>query len=595
MASSGNYPTFNPLVRTGQSLTHSNGNLEVASGSFWSSSVWSRMTMAGYGGSSGKYYAEFVNYGSSGGGSTVCGVGNYDSLAINTTKHNDAIIYYYDYILQNGTQINIGGNYSSPPGISGNEVLRIAWDCSNGKVWLGGSQEWFDVGSGVGDPANGNNPSGTISNYLNSPIGVLHNRSTNTGRCIMNFGQNGTFNGTLTAQGNSDENGDGDFYYSVPTGFVCLNSKNLIIDSDIDPAQTDDDIPQKQFNTVLYTGNATNGHGITGLGLQPDMVWFQRRSTSGAYGEGIIDSNRGASVGLYPNRTEQEANFSSDFVSFDSDGFTLNAGSSANINNNGQTFVAWCWRANGGTTASNSSGSITSTVQANQAAGFSIVTYAGNDGSWGSGNRDTFGHGLSAAPEFIIVKERNNTDAWTVFHAHVGNGGGSNAAANNLRLDTSEALYTNQSYKSFGETMPTNTLVTVEGNTTNSSGVNHVAYCWHSVDGYSKFGSYEGNDNTNGPFVYTGFRPRMLCIKGVDEAYSWFVFDSARNTVNLVDKHLRWDGTDAELTEPTGARRVEFYSNGFKIRASAASLNGNNDTYAYMCWGDVPYKYNNSF
>ena len=443
---------------------------------------------------------------------------------------------------------------------------------------------------------------GSLQDTQNIPSGFLNrdwffslSRPTSGGGYIMNAGQDSTFAGTISAGGNSDDNGFGDFKYSVPSGYLALCSGNLGISDDIDPAQTDDNYPQKQFNTVLYTGNATNGHGITGLGLQPDMVWFQRRSVSGAYGEGIIDSNRGASVGLYPNRTEQEANFSSDFVSFDSDGFTLNAGSSANINNSGQTFVAWCWRANGGTTASNSSGSITSTVQANQAAGFSIVTYAGNDGSWGSGNRDTFGHGLSAAPEFIIIKERNNTDAWTVFHAHVGNGGGSNAAANNLRLDTSDALYTNQSYKSFGETMPTSTLVTVEGNTTNSSGVNHVAYCWHSVEGYSKFGSYEGNDNTDGPFVYTGFRPRMLCIKGVDEAYSWFVFDSARNTFNLVDKHLRWDGTDAELTEPTGARRVDFLSNGFKVRASAASLNGNNDTYVYMAWGDVPFKYNNSF
>ena len=256
MTSSGNYPTFNPLVNTGQSLTHVNGNLEVESGSFWSSSVWSRMTLAGFGGSTGKYYAEFVNYGSSGGGSTVCGIGNYDSLAINTTKHNNAIIYYYTYILQGNTQVNIGGNYSSAPGISGNEVLRMAWDCSNGKVWLGGSQEFFNVGSGVGDPANGTNPSGTISTYAGAPIGVLHNRSTNTGRCIMNFGQNGDFSGTLTAQNNTDENGDGNFYYSVPAGFLALNTKNLFIDSDIDPAQTNDDyVGGKQFGIVTYTGN----------------------------------------------------------------------------------------------------------------------------------------------------------------------------------------------------------------------------------------------------------------------------------------------------------------------------------------------------
>ena len=122
--------------------------------------------------------------------------------------------------------------------ICGNEVLRMAWDCSNGKVWLGGSQEFFNVGSGVGDPANGTNPSGTISTYAGAPIGVLHNRSTNTGRCIMNFGQNGDFSGTLTAQNNTDENGDGNFYYSVPAGFLALNTKNFFIDSTVPAFQT---------------------------------------------------------------------------------------------------------------------------------------------------------------------------------------------------------------------------------------------------------------------------------------------------------------------------------------------------------------------
>ena len=593
MASSGNYPVFNPFVNTGQSLTHSNGNLEVASGSFWSSSVWSRMTLAGFGGSTGKYYAEFVNYGSSGGGSTVCGIGNYDSLAINTTKHNDAIIYYYTYIEANGSRVNLGGNYSSPDGISGNEVLRMAWDCSNGKVWLGASQEWFDVGSGVGDPANGNNPSGTISNYAGAPIGVLHNRSTNTGRCIMNFGQNGDFSGTLTAQNNTDQNGDGNFYYSVPAGFLALNTKNLIIDSDIDPAQTDSDFPGKQFNTVLYTGNAST-NAISNLNFQPDLVWVKSRSN--AVNSYMADSNRGTNKILSSTLNEPERT-ETNLTSFDSDGFTLSSNYNyrANWNESSYTYVAWCWRANGGTTASNSSGSITSTVQANTAAGFSIVTYTGNDGSWGSGNRDTFGHGLSAAPEFILIKELNATDQWTVFHAYVGDGGGSNAAANNLVLNDSSALYTNQSYKSFGETMPTSTLVTVEGNTTNSSSSNHVAYCWHSVDGYSKFGSYEGNDSTNGPFVYTGFRPRMICIKGVDEAYAWFVFDSARNPNNLVDRNVRWNDSTQEAAEPSGARRVDFFNTGFKIKATDASLNGNNDTYVYMAWADLPAKYNNGF
>lgn len=587
MASSGNYPTFNSLVYTGQSLTHVSGNLEVESGSFWSSSIWSRMTMAGFGGSTGKYYAEFVNYGSSGGGSTVCGVGNYDSLAINTTKHNDAIIYYYDYILQNGTQINIGGNYSSPPGISGNEVLRMCWDCSNGKVWLGGSQEWFDVGSGVGDPANGNNPSGTISNFTNAPIGVLHNRSTNTGRCIMNFGQNGDFSGTLTAQNNTDENGDGNFYYSVPTGFVCLNSKNLTIASGIDPAQTDD-FPSKQFNAVAYTGTGS-ARSVTGFNFQPDMVWIKNYASPGDQSPRIVDSNRGVSKAMIPSSTQVENTETTAIQSFDTDGFTLGS-VTGGYNTSSGSYIAWGWKAKGGTTTTNSSGSISATIQANTEAGFCIATYTGGSGSWGSSYRSTFGHGLSQAPEFMIFKERDNTDAWTVFHHSVGDGGGSNAASNNLRLDTNEALYTNQSYKSFGGVMPTSSLVTVEGNTTNSSSHNHIAYIWHSVEGFSKFGGWTATGNENGPFIYTGFRPRLLVIKGISATNNWLVFDSARSTFNSIDDHIKWDTDGAQTTEDY--RDLDFLSNGFKIRSDNGALNHpSGDKYVYMCWGDACFKY----
>ena len=591
MASSGNYPTFNSLVNTGQSLTHSNGNLEVASGSFWSSSVWSRMTLAGFGGSTGKYYAEFVNYGSSGGGSTVCGIGNYDSLAVNTTKHNNAIIYYYTYIEANGSRINLGGNYSSPDGISGNEVLRMAWDCSNGKVWLGASQEWFDVGSGVGDPANGNNPSGTISTYAGSPIGVLHNRSTNTGRCIMNFGQNGNFSGTLTAQGNSDENGDGDFYYAVPAGFLALNSKNLTIDSDIDPAQTDTDFPQKQFNAVAYTGTGST-RSVTGFNFQPDMVWIKNRASPGDQDPRIVDSTRGVSKAMIPSDSQVENTETTAIQSFDSDGFTIGS-ALGGYNTSSGTYIAWGWRANGGTTSSNSEGSITSTVQANTAAGFSIVTYTGNDGTWGSGHQDTYGHGLSKAPEFILCKERNASDQWTVFHAFVGNGGGSNAAANNLVLNTNSALYTNQSYKAWGGVMPTSSLVTVEGNTTNLSSSTHVSYIWHSVEGYSKFGSFEGNSNADGPFIYLGFRPRLVFCKAIDATENWQVRDTARSTFNA-DSQVRiyWNSSSAEGSAST-ASPIDFLSNGFKVRGSNSEINSN--TIVYGAWGDVPFKYNNTF
>tara|TARA_A100001391_G_scaffold17191_1_gene9608 strand:+ start:25 stop:1752 length:1728 start_codon:yes stop_codon:yes gene_type:complete len=575
MASSGNFATFNPLKYKASSYTTSgitSGNLQLSSKTGNAAQL-----NVGFKLGDGKFYYEV--YGNTIPSSLHFGV-CIDNADLNNVTAGKAIIGYRDSGNKlvstapqtNSTQSSYGASFT------GGDIMGCAVDFTNGTIEFyknNASQGQFSWSSA--------NDGSTYYPYVYQ----------NTGIATINTGQDSTFCGNETAQGNTDQNGFGDFYYTPPSGFLAMCSANLPTSSDIDPAQTDDDIPTKQFNTVLYTGNAST-NAISNLNFQPDLVWVKSRSN--AVNSYMADSSRGTNKILSSTLNEPERT-ETNLTSFDSDGFTLSSNYNyrANWNESSYTYVAWCWRANGGTTVSNGSGSITSTVQANTAAGFSIVTYTGNDGSWGSGNRDTFGHGLSAAPEFILVKELNATDQWTVFHAHVGNGGGSNAAANNLVLNDSSALYTNQSYKSFGETMPTSTLVTVEGNTTNSSSSNHVAYCWHSVDGYSKFGSYEGNDNTDGPFVYTGFRPRMVCIKGVDEAYAWFVFDSARNTNNLVDRNVRWDDSTQEAAEPTGARRVDFLANGFKIKASAASLNGNNDTYVYMAWGDVPGKYNNTF
>ena len=591
MTSSGNYPTFNPLVNTGQSLTHVNGNLEVESGSFWSSSAWARMTLAGFGGSTGKYYAEFVNYGSSGGGSTVCGIGNYDSLAINTTKHNNAIIYYYTYILQGNTQVNIGGNYSSAPGISGNEVLRMAWDCSNGKVWLGGSQEFFNVGSGVGDPANGTNPSGTISTYAGAPIGVLHNRSTNTGRCIMNFGQNGDFSGTLTAQNNTDENGDGNFYYSVPAGFLALNTKNLFIDSDIDPAQTNDDyVGGKQFGIVTYTGNSTTGQAITGLGFKPDVIWAKCSSHSQnnqVFHSQVLNS-RSPTPTPYMFQMDTTSRISDTaqgnnnpmISSFDTDGFTLGS-SGSGPNDNGRTYVAWCWRAKGATTTTNNDGDRTSTIQVNADIGFSTGTYTGNLS--GSGTA-TVGHGLGKAPEMIISFRSDGNSQRILRHANL------SSEDHVLQVETTGA----ETSKSHNGNMSAPNATTFDTNYTdglNTNGHTFLFMAWTSIPGFSKFGSYVGNGNADGTFIYTGFKPKMIMIRRYTGTDSLFVYDSARSPHNVMGNFLQWNDSAAQ----TGSNLVDFLSNGFKMRSTSASQNPSGTTIIYAAWADVPAKYSNAF
>ena len=416
-------------------------------------------------------------------------------------------------------------------------------------------------------------------------------RGTSGGAFFMNWGQDSSFGALKTAGGNADANGNGDFYYAPPSGHLALCSANLGIDSNIDPAQTSDDFPGKQFNAVAYTGTGST-RSVTGFNFKPDFVWIKNRASPGDQAPRMVDSTRGVSKAMIPSSNQVENNETTAIQSFDSDGFTIGS-ATGGYNTSSGTYIAWGWRANGGTTSSNSEGSITATVQANTASGFSIVTYTGNDGTWGSGHQDTYGHGLSKAPEFILCKERNATDQWTVFHAFVGNGGGSNAAANNLVLNTNAALYTNQTYKAWGGVMPTSSLVTVEGNTTNLSSSTHVSYIWHSVEGYSKFGSYVGNGNADGPFIYTGFRPRLLFVKKSSSSGHWTVTDTERNTSNVMKTVIDWNADYAEYTAAT--RAFDVYCNGFKIRTSDNEPNHSGETFVYGAWGDVPFKYNNTF
>jgi hypothetical protein len=586
MASSGNFCTMNQ-IDTGSYQTITEGNLKV--GGTGSSTADQAKRGATFYVNSGKWYWEVRQTvgGSSYGevGISVGSAGTATPLA--TSGFSEGLMYQSiagTLSAVSAGYVGLGTVTTTSTGVSAvsnNQVINIALDMDNRKLWFGKDGTYFNSG----DPANGTNPqfSWTTDTFVTP---TSRNYATNR-PSHYNFGQDSTFGGNETAGGNADDNSHGDFHSSVPTGFLALCSSNLSISDDIDPAQTDDNFPQKNFNTITYTGNGSNGNSISGVGFAPDFVWVKSRSGSNAHQ--MYDSNRGTGKLLSSNNTDSEQTYSSVLQSFDSDGFT--AGTSGGINGSGNNLVAWCWKANGGTTVSNSQGSITATVQANQAAGFSIVTYTGNNGSWGSSNQDTYGHGLSKAPEFIITKERNNADEWTVFHAHVGNGGGSNAAANSLVLNSNAVLYTNQSYKAYGGVMPTSTLVTVEGNTTNSSGSNHVAYCWHSVDGYSKFGSYIGNGNANGPFIYTGFRPRMIFVKRSSTTGGWWVFDSARDIHNPVDQYVGWHSSGSE----SSGSNIDFLSNGFKLRTSDGDFNGSGTTIIYGAWGDVPFKYNNTF
>ena len=287
----------------------------------------------------------------------------------------------------------------------------------------------------------------------------------------VNFGQDSSFAGTETAQGNTDGNGIGDFYYAPPSGYKALCTANLP-EPTIGPNSGTNEQSDDYFNTVLYTGNATN-RSISGVGFQPDWVWGQCRSV--ATGSWLFDSTRGATKQVESFGTNAQSTQAAMLTSFDSDGFSMGTDSAGNGNT--RTFVAWNWKANAGTTSSNSDGSITSTVQANTDAGFSIVTYNGE----GDGQA-TVGHGLGVKPQVIMPKSTGTSGSWHMYHEAIDASAPQNYG---IILNSTNARTDDPGFHN--DTAPTSSVFTI--GTYNNFDHDYVAYCFAEVEGYSKFGS----------------------------------------------------------------------------------------------------------
>ena len=342
-------------------------------------------------------------------------------------------------------------------------------------------------------------------------------------------------------------------------------------------AYTDIDDPSAHFQTAIYTGNGGSDRAIVNDGnsaMQPDWVWYKSRSNATSHI--TYDSTRGDGPYLKPSDAGDEGTDANMFESFDSDGFSLNGDTDGN--GSGRTYVAWQWKANGGTTASNTVGNINSVVQANTDAGFAIVTYTGN----GSANQ-TIGHGLGAVPKMVLFKNRSSGQYWYVYHVATGND-------TMTYLNLSNAA---QSLSSQFSTPTTTTFNVSNENSTfsgyNTSGNTYVAYVFADIQGYSKFGKYVGNGNANGPFIYTGFKPAWIMLKPSSAADNWIIVDNKRdpsNGANAAQKRLFADTAGAE---GTGYAVCDMLSNGFKMRATSTSWNGSGRTYIYMAFAENPF------
>jgi hypothetical protein len=545
-ATTANYAVLNPLWK-GANITPTDGNLTNPLNNGSPNVALSTMPM-----STGKWYAEMTNTASYGDVGLCIVAANLTAptFTIGATTQT-GLWEVYD----NGGGIYVtsdGGAFSSSLGSTRFRpagTIQFAYDATNGYFWIGRNNTWYDSSFGTtGDPATGANPTFTISSSR-APFNIGAGSNSATNAQYWNFGQQ-------------------PFTYTPPTGFVRLNTFNLTTPTIGATAST---TANKYMNIALYTGTGSS-LSVTGVGFQPDWTWIKGRS--GATDHGLYDAVRGVQKQLESNTTTAETTETTGLTAFGSDGFTV--GALAQLNTSSATYVGWNWKANGAG-SSNTAGTITSTVSANTTAGFSIVTYTGNGTS-----SQTCGHGLGVTPSMVIWKNRNDVDAWIVYHSAL-------TTSEYLVLNTSAAKATVSGlFTGISSTvLPLNNASAA----INANGFNYVAYCFAQIAGYSAFGSFTGNGSSDGPFIYLGFRPKFFLYKKSSSTSDWWMFDATRNTYNVVNAYLFPNLSNAEGTE----NWFDFTANGLKMRdRTDVNTNGNGSTYIYMAFAESPFKYANA-
>jgi hypothetical protein len=417
----------------------------------------------------------------------------------------------------NGNQGAYGATYTN------GDVIGVAWNSDSGTLTF--------YKNGVSQ--------GTAFSSITQVDGkfAAASSSAETGSDIYNFGQR-------------------PFAYTAPSGFKALCTQNLTTPAIVNGG--------KYFNAITYT--ATTNSTVSGFGFKPDLIINKLRSAGSNW---VNDSVRGSSKMLATDTTAAEGTDATFVSGFTSDGFTTGSGFW-----NGYSAISWGWNANSGSSSSNTSGTITSTVSANTTSGFSVVTFTMN-GTTGA----TVGHGLGVAPQMIIIKRRDAVINWVTYHVSVGNG-------SILLLSTSDAAAAGNYWNS---TSPTSSVFTLG---TSASGANvlnstAVAYCFAAIPGYSAFGSYTGTGSADGPFVFCGFRPRFILVKNTGSVASWQLYDTARDTYNVMSGELSPNASAAEST----FAMFDSLSNGFKLRTTDYTANTSGTTYIYAAFAENPFKY----
>jgi len=450
-------------------------------------------------------------------------------------------------------------------------------------VWMNSG----DISAGTGQLFD------VVAGSIVLPVAWPYYDGSTRGGVIANFGQDSSFAGNETAQGNQDGNGVGDFYFAPPTGFLALCTDNL--------PSPEVALPGDYFNTALYTGNGATGQSIVVGDFTPDFCWIKSRSQASS--NALYDTLRGATKELISNATNAEQTFSDSFTAFTSDGFTLGADTvGAHVNQNTETYVAWNWKAGGAPTADNAeaagatptAGSVkidgsnlgsalagtiaAKRISANTTSGFSIVQYVG------TGSGATIAHGLNQTPDMIISKSMDAAYNWRVG----GEALGLTSANYSMRLDTTAA---EQDLSGVFGAYPSASVWTIGTDAgVNVSTENYIAYCFASIEGYSKVGNYTANGVVDGPFIYTGFRPAFMMFKKSSATDPWEILDSKRPAYNQASKGLWPNSGDTEYSNRGG----DFVSNGFKARTAQGTTNESTNTYIYLAFAESPFKTSNA-
>jgi hypothetical protein len=492
-----------------------------------SSSSTQDHTYGTIGSASGKFYWE-MTISAFAGSAPYIYFGVARGLDLTTAYDNTAIWYASDGTKSNRASASYNQAYGAT--YTTNDVIAVALDLDSGTITFYKN----NVSQGIAYSNLGTYP-GLYMPYVN------FDGTSVTATFEFNFGQR-------------------PFTYTPPSGYVALNTFNL-------PTST-----IVKGNTVMdattFTGTGASQSVVNTAAFKPDLVWAKSRGS--AQDNWLADSNRGANNILYSNLTNAETVGAGVISSFNSNGFGVTS-----VFTNAVAYVGWQWQAGQGSTSSNTDGTITSTVSKNATAGFSVVTWTGN----GTGGA-TIGHGLGVAPSMVISKRRDFADDWSCYHVSLGG---------TKYIDLNSTVAAGTSIVVWNNTNPSSTVVTLgTSNRVNASSGTYVAYCWTPIAGFSAFGSYTGNGSTDGPFVYTGFRPKFVLVKCSNTVFEWWIQDTSRSTYNASDSILQPNSSGSEIN--SGGYTIDILSNGFKCRSSGSSTNGNGNTYIYAAFAENPFK-----